>query len=123
MPTCICKNGHVTHWEGFQGSRMPEICRVCNQPNMLARWVGHDETNAPHYAPVAAKRRQKREKITCPVCGKSRYVPSGSVKKWDHPVYVDGKWIQEDGKWVLSQHLIEPGQYVCWFHNLVTPEA
>ena len=102
---------------------MPETCRVCDQPNMPARWSGYDEAGNPRYVPVESKTHQKREKIICQVCGKSRYAPSDSVRKWDHPVHVDGKWIQEDGKWVLSQHLIEPGQYVCWFHNVITPEA
>ena len=99
---------------------MPMKC-WCGELNRKAKWVGG--IGDAHYEPVDAHNREKTQMITCPVCGRRRRAPSGNVRSWEVPVVVEGEWIQDEGKWVRSEHRIEPGQYVCWLHELVTPEA
>lgn len=119
MPAVICENNHVTHWRNQTGSRQPDTCPQCGTPAMRAAYDGDKLC----YVPVPQRKSVSRSLVNCAICGKRRAAPSANVRSYQHPVVIEGEWIQEDGKWVRSEHRIEPGQYVCWFHELVTPQA
>lgn len=122
MMTCICKNNHVQHYDNFKGSHKPSACSICKQELYPAKWVYPEDATAGHYEPVVLPKRPATKLIICPVCGKRRRAPSSNVKCYPAPVVVEGGWIKPEDKWVRSEHRIEPGQYVCWFHELVTPQ-